>query len=431
MIFLTSYTDLRHVTSCSCSIGDCVGHRHNPAFLLLDMVLSFKLFTSSDLSRHLSGWRHFLYTSFSACSCRQTAGGAIQASKLVKKSSSLVVGLALVEVAHNARTLKSNMSQLITVALASLAILGSGCNAFTSITYTRCASTIQQQSSSSSLNLSPLPKGISPFEKSLSKNIDIQGDFRKRSKQAIDAAIADNLKRVEIEFPPLLGGDNSKSQFDDFDNIQELDKNKDWTMQLAPTFLGDRDYQKGRVWMIFPDLKECELAKAEWAGQRYQEATFTTIQAVTNYLATGINGNGNGGYDAPWGENLMSGLSKMIGGKDGDAGLLGDQASLDPLVDGENSPAKLWLVIQPGNGGPVEDWVNCEKMALSSQDTTMVVINGALDKVRGGFYPAVFFPKLAATVDRFWKKFDPAFYLKPFSDKGVSGLLSLMFGCFY
>ena len=322
------------------------------------------------------------------------------------------------------------MSRLIVALVAPLVILASeGVTAFTSIAYTRCDSISsyssalsvsgQQQQSSSALNLSPLPKGISPFEKSLSKNIDIQGDFRKRSKQAIDAAIANNVKRVEIEFPPLLGGSQSKSQFDDFDNIQELDKNKEWTMQLAPTFLGDKEYQKGKVWMIFPDLKECELAKTEWAGQRYQEATFTTIQAVTNYLATGENASG-GGYDAPWGENLMSGLSKIMGGKDGDAGLLGDQASLDPLVEGENSPAKLWLVIQPGNGGPVEDWVNCEKMALSSPDTTMVVINGALDKVRGGFYPAVFFPKLAATVDRFWKKFDPAFYLKPFSDKGVS-----------
>jgi len=316
------------------------------------------------------------------------------------------------------------MSRVLLAALLSLAILVSGCNAFTS-TYTRCGSISsvfgQQQQSSSALNLTPLPKGISPFEKSLSKNIDIQGDFRKSSKRAIDAAIGNNMKRVEIEFPPLLGGSQSKSQFDDFDNIQELDKNKEWTMQLAPTFLGEKEYQKGRVWMIFPDLKECELAKAEWAGQRYQEATFTTIQAVTNYLATGENS--GGGYDAPWGENLMSGLSKIMGGKDGDAGLLGDQASLDPLVEGENSPARLWLVIQPGNGGPVEDWVNCEKMALSSPDTTMVVINGALDKVRGGFYPAVFFPKLAATVDRFWKKFEPAFYLKPFSDKGVYGWL--------
>ena len=282
----------------------------------------------------------------------------------------------------------------------------------------------QQQQKQSSQGLSPLPRGISPFEKGLSKNIDIQGDFRKRAKRAIDIAISNNIRRLEIEFPPLLGGSQSKSQFDDFDNIQELDKNKDWTMQLAPTFLGEQEYQKGRVWLIFPDLKECELAKAEWAGQRYQEATFTTIQAVTNYLATGANNNDEnanaaGGYDAPWGENLMSGLSKIMGGKDGDAGLLGDKASLDPLVEGENSPAKLWLVIQPGNGGPVEDWVNCEKMAVAQPETTMVVINGALDKVRGGFYPAVFFPKLAATVDRFWKKFEAAFYLKPFSDKGV------------
>jgi len=335
------------------------------------------------------------------------------------------------------------MSRPVVAALALAILLVSGyCNAFTnSITYTRCGSSVSSSSSAlsvfgqqssttqspSSSSLSPLPRGISPFEKSLSKNIDIQGDFRKRSKKAIDVAISNNVKRLEIEFPPLLGGSQSKSQFDDFDNIQELDKNKDWTMQLAPTFLGEKEYQKGRVWLIFPDLKECELAKTEWAGKRYQEATFTTIEAVTNYLATGANNNdnggGGGGYDAPWGENLMSGLSKIMGGKDGDAGLLGDRASLDPLVEGENSPAKLWLVIQPGNGGPVEDWVNCEKMALASPDTTMVVINGALDKVRGGFYPAVFFPKLAATVDRFWKKFEPAFYLKPFSDKGVYGWL--------
>ena len=53
----------------------------------------------------------------------------------------------------------------------------------------------------------------------------------------------------------------------------------------------------------------------------------------------------------------------------------------------------------------------------------MEIINGALDKVRGGFYPAIFFPKLAATVDRFYNKFESVFYLKPFSDKGVYGWL--------
>lgn len=49
-----------------------------------------------------------------------------------------------------------------------------------------------------------------------------------------------------------MGGSQSKSQFDDFDNVQELDKNKDWTMQLAPMFLGEATYQKGKTWLIFP-----------------------------------------------------------------------------------------------------------------------------------------------------------------------------------
>lgn len=52
-------------------------------------------------------------------------------------------------------------------------------------------------------NLSPLPRGISPFEKSLSKGVDIQGEFRRTAKRAIDAAIGDGVRRIEVEFPPL------------------------------------------------------------------------------------------------------------------------------------------------------------------------------------------------------------------------------------
>ena len=58
----------------------------------------------------------------------------------------------------------------------------------------------------------------------------------------------------------------------------------------------------------------------------------------------------------------------------------------------------------------------------------MVIVNGALDKVRDGYYPAVFFPKLAATVDRFYKRFDSAFYLKPITDKGIYGWLFRVYG---
>ena len=272
--------------------------------------------------------------------------------------------------------------------------------------------------------LTPLPRGISPFEKSLSKNLDIQQEFRQLAKKAVQSAIRDsssssNAPLLELEFPPLLGGDKAKSQFDDFDNVQELDSNKDWTMQFAPMFFDQEEYTDGKTWLVFPDLKECELARNEWQGSRYQAATFTTIEAVTEFLV------GDGTYSAPWGAAIANGVNKILGSGDkgGDAGLLGDTKALDTLVQGKNAPSTLNLIIQPGNGGPVEDWINCEKIHKASPESVMVIVNGALDKVRDGYYPAIFFPKLAATVDRFYKNFESVFYLKPISDKGVYGWL--------
>jgi len=265
-------------------------------------------------------------------------------------------------------------------------------------------------------NLSKLPSGISPFEKSISKSIDVQAGFRSKAKDAIDAALQSSLTKLEIEFPPLIGGEKSKSQFDDFDNIQELDNNKDWTMEFAPMFHKDPFYKNGKTWLIFPDLKECEIAKKEWVGQRYQEQTFTTIEAATNFLL------GDGAYDSPWGSALLSRVSKVLGGPNGDAGLLGNEAALDQLS--EVPLPSLLLVIQPGNGGPVEDWINCELIYDGiSKAVPMVVINGALDKLRGGYYPKIFFPKLAASVQRFFSNFESVFFLKPISDKGVYGWL--------
>jgi hypothetical protein len=100
--------------------------------------------------------------------------------------------------------------------------------------------------------------------------------------------------------------------------------------------------------------------------------------------------------------------------------LLGDQSALDDLNSGPLP--SIHLVCQPGNGGPVEDWCNVEILHKNaSPGTATIIVNGALDKVRDGYYPGVFFPKLAATVDRFYNKFESVFFLKPISDKGVYG----------
>ena len=71
----------------------------------------------------------------------------------------------------------------------------------------------------------------------------------------------------------------------------------------------------------------------------------------------------------------------------------------------------------------MEDWVNCEILHNNAggDQVTTVIVNGALDKVRDGYYPAIFFPALAATVNRFYKNFESIFYLRPLSDKGCYG----------
>jgi len=271
------------------------------------------------------------------------------------------------------------------------------------------------------LRLTPLPQGISPFQKSQSQSLDVQGEFRKLAQAAMEKALPSDNKLLEIEFPPLLGGYKSKTQFDDFDNIQELDANRDWSIQFATSFLNKRDsspYKDGKTWVLFADTKECEIAKKEWPGQRYRQATFTTIEAVTDYTT-------DRGYDSPWGATMSKLVNRWMSSQDpansSSSDMLGDTSSLDILKE---SPF-LSIVVQPGNGGPVEDWINCEKIAYSpmfqSNGGVMVIVNGASDKVRDGFYPSLFFPKLAATVDRFYKKFESVLFLRPCSDKGVYG----------
>jgi hypothetical protein len=302
-------------------------------------------------------------------------------------------------------------------------------------------------SSNRQQQLSSLPKDISPFEKSASKGRDVQGEFRKMAETALNRALLDGKVQLEIEFPPLLGGDKSKSQFDDFDNVQELNMNRDWCVQLLPT-LGISAALKATkgtsgntnsIWFILPDLKEVELCKEEWKGQRYQQAaTYTSIEAVAAHYCGNSKTKSDEaaeGYSTPWGATFASVVNNLLkgggvdgasGGGGGGSGLLGDQDALDSLDD---TSACLHLVCQPGNGGPVEDWINVKVLHENSaskiggtQTIPTCIVNGALDKVRDGYYAPFIFPKLAKTFD-FYRSFEQVFFLKPVSDKSVYGWL--------
>jgi hypothetical protein len=122
----------------------------------------------------------------------------------------------------------------------------------------------------------------------------------------------------------------------------------------------------------------------------------------------------NSGMVLPWGSRLASTMNKLTGGD----GILGDSSCLDTL---DVSQKRVHLVCQPGNGGPVEDWINVKSLHEASKGLcATVVVNGALDKVRDGYYPSLFFPALAKATP-FYQDFEAALYLKPVSDKGVYG----------
>jgi Domain of unknown function (DUF1995) len=271
------------------------------------------------------------------------------------------------------------------------------------------------------------PTGLSLFEKSTS----MPGTFRKLAANAIDKAVRNGERLLEVDIPPFVG---DKSQFDDYDNVSELDTNRDFCAQLLP-LLNNRAANQC-TWLVLPDDKECELAAINWTGQLYRSDTkrFTSIRAayaaVSAAAANSANSSSSNNkkssstfsFKKAWGSTMAEMVNKLQGGD----GVLADSTKLDsltPVVEG-----RFQLICQPGNGGPVEDWINVEQLAQKNQgaDTTTTtvtcVVNGALDKVRDGYYPALFFPALAKTIP-FYKQFTPVLIAKPINDKGFAGWL--------
>ena len=298
--------------------------------------------------------------------------------------------------------------------------------------------------------LTPLPLGLSPFDKSVSKTYDVQSAFRSIALTALQKAISDEplLRRnnnsnniiYEIEVPPLLsnGIDMSKNQFEDFDNVQELNANRNWCLQLIPKILSSSSSMKtDLVWFILPDDKECEIAKIEYLEElRYQPTDtirFTSIRAAFAATAT----NTNGGYKKAWGTSLAETMNQLQGGD----GILADSSTLDDLMavkdgdsDVQGKKRRIQLICQPGNGGPVEDWINVEQFCYNTNQnknndddshhspvTATIIVNGALDKVRDGYYPPIFFPALAKTIPFYQQQCEAILFVKPITDKGLYG----------
>ena len=159
----------------------------------------------------------------------------------------------------------------------------------------------------------------------------------------------------------------------------------------------------GELWLAFPDRKELELAREEWPGAAYAKATLTTLEDAAEVLS--------GSSDQAWGAAFARAAEGLLG-----------TSNLGAKPETTTAPApQVVVAVQPGDGGPLEDWLNLERCQPS--DGLLVSVNGAFDKLRGGFYPRPLFPKLAECVDRFVVDAEALVVLKNVADKGRAGWL--------
>jgi len=245
----------------------------------------------------------------------------------------------------------------------------------------------------SSAVLTPLPAGLSGFS-SIASRAGALNTIRRATAAAVGRALADGVELLEVEFPPLL---EKKTQFDDFSNVEVLDANRDFCVQLAlePELRQISDDDAAAMWLCFADEGEAQLAQEAWPGAMYGEATNT-------YIAAAVKAVGREPL-MPMGSSALSAAS-MLGSLFG-----GEKEPPPPPLPSPD--AKLQLVVQPGDGGPMEDWLNLE--LLRQPGTPMLCLNGALDKVTSGYYSNFLNPKLGECAERFFSQFEQVYYLKP------------------
>lgn len=251
-------------------------------------------------------------------------------------------------------------------------------------------------SSAGSTRLTRLPPSINPFARqeldSSSARAHVLSDVSAAVKRALDTGST----LLEVEFPPLIG---SKSQFDDYSNIEHLNANRDFAFELVPRLgLG------GELLVCLLDDTECELARKAYPGAAYSSASAMALSAAAQLYS------GRQAGPFAWFTSAI--------------------AALGPDKAPAASVAKaLRLVVQPCEEGRVDDWLNMELLNEGAgRGVPIVCLNGYLDKQRSGYYPAWQFSDVTRCGAEFLSKFDAAYFLKAYSVKGRLGWVLRAYG---
>jgi len=176
------------------------------------------------------------------------------------------------------------------------------------------------------------------------------------SKEAAVSGLNKGEAFLEIEFPPSRANDPT------------VTGTLDLTRAFVRDLISDPYFKKlsDELWILFPDAKEASLAKKSW------------------------------------GETLPFVITSI-------QGALTDNAK-------NAKPPKLMISVSPGFN--VEEWIDLERVSTTFPNAAVVTVNGNLDRLRNGYYPSFFYPKLASVTNSFYRKFKQALFLSPIAVGG-------------
>ena len=281
--------------------------------------------------------------------------------------------------------------------------------------------------------LTPLPPGINAYEVAAGTRNRPAEALAPVALRAIAAAREANVKLGEIEFPALLG---EKTAFDDVDNVQicvEINKCVGCSRRWRGGRRDDQHPMHRKILISRPQGKSSTgTATGAWRRcSRSRELDGGRVARVSGQEGTGISAGGVARRRVRQGDahdarrrrrgperKQRPGVGRGLRARGG--GLLGT-SNLGSKPETAGAGAQVVVAVQPGDGGPLEDWLNLERCQPS--DGLLVSVNGAFDKLRGGFYPRPLFPKLAECVDRFVVDAEALVVLKNVADKGRAGWL--------
>lgn len=208
--------------------------------------------------------------------------------------------------------------------------------------------------------------------------VDFPSDYDEvldQAKDATKAALNDGKKLLEVEFPTA----GLESVSGDAEGGIEMTSSMILVRDFCNNFLTSEQYARTRI--FFPDISEVGAAKAG-----VFEGTYFKLDYLTK--PSGL-------------EDI--GFSKKV-----------------RMVDRVKPTDEMIVVAYPYFN--VNEMLAVEELytnATTESKIPLLVFNGELDRIRSGYYPSFFYPKLAALSKSFLPKFETVYYIHNF--KGSRG----------